>query len=278
VDDVPRVQVQDIPYAQHPGGTLMARVYRPSGDQPQRTRPALVCVHGGAWTSGDRTRNAAFCERLARVGCVVASVDFRMPPEAGYPESVADIHLAVRWLKMRAADWGSSADAVGGVGFSSGGHQLMLVAMRPHDRRYRRLPLAGGEDIDAQLRYVVLCYGVLNPMRRYQMARRRGLENLVNGHDRYWPSQADMAEGDVQLILERGERVELPPILAIQGTHDANLPADTAARFADAYRKAGGVAELAMYDGAPHSFIRTDDGRGAAATERVIRFVFGWAG
>ena len=37
--------------------------------------------------------------RLAESGILVASIDFRMPPEAPYPASLADINLGSRWLK-----------------------------------------------------------------------------------------------------------------------------------------------------------------------------------
>ena len=53
-------------------------------------------------------------ERLARMGVVVASPDFRMPPEGPYPVSVSDIHLSIRWLKAHAKEFGSKPELVGG--------------------------------------------------------------------------------------------------------------------------------------------------------------------
>ena len=69
-------------------------------------------------------------------GVLVAALDFRLPPDAGYPASVADIHYGIRWLKARARELKGRADRVGAIGISSGGHQAMLVAMRPTDGRY----------------------------------------------------------------------------------------------------------------------------------------------
>ena len=53
VDVRPKLEVswRDIEYREG----LLARVYRPQGSGPF---PALIEIHGGAWTSGDRTQNA----------------------------------------------------------------------------------------------------------------------------------------------------------------------------------------------------------------------------
>ncbi len=62
----------------------------------------MLQVHGGAWVNKDRTDNDFIAKALAESGILVASIDFRMPPEARYPASLADINLGIRWLKARA--------------------------------------------------------------------------------------------------------------------------------------------------------------------------------
>ena len=85
---------------------------------------------------------------LAKSGIVVLAIDFRMPPPHRYPASIADIHYATRWLKAHAGEFGSRRDLVGGLGTSSGAHQLLLSFLKPNDPRYAALPLpeAPGED------------------------------------------------------------------------------------------------------------------------------------
>lgn len=94
------IAVDDVEYLRRPEGVLLARLYRPCGEGPF---PGVVAVHGGAWCFQDRTADAAIYEPLAASGVVVAAVDFRMPPAAGYPASLADVNYAVRWLKAQAA-------------------------------------------------------------------------------------------------------------------------------------------------------------------------------
>ena len=58
-----------------------------------------------------------------------------------------------------------------------------------------------------------------------------------------------MEEGSPQAILSRGEPVQTPPMLIMQGTADDNLTPDMASRFADAYAEAGGDIDLHMFRG-----------------------------
>jgi 3-deoxy-D-arabino-heptulosonate 7-phosphate (DAHP) synthase len=58
-----------------------------------------------------------------------------------------------------------------------------------------------------------------------------------------------MAEGSPVLALERGERVELPPVLYLQGTHDIAHPRPDLDRFVMQYRRAGGQVELVLFEG-----------------------------
>lgn len=267
------VAESDVEYLWLSGGGLLARLYQPAGPGPF---PAVVNVHGGAWTSGDRLNNEPTSRELAALGCVVMAVDFRMPPQAGYPDSVADINYAIRWLKAHAADYLVDPDRVGGIGFSSGGHQLALNALRPDDPRYA---VHGGpapvRDQDAGLAFLITCYAVLDPVRRYAMARARPAENLVASHHAYWPDEAAMAEGSPQRILDDREPVRLPPALIIQGEVDNNLAPDMADRFGAAYRAAGGLADVRRYPDAPHGFLRRepDSPAGRAARAAIAEFI-----
>src|SRR3974377_824667 len=130
---------EDLEYLRPEGGApLLARYYRPEGTGPF---PAVLEVHGGAWTSGDRLNNVAIGEHLAGHGIVLLSIAFRMPPAVRYPETVADINFGIRYLKANAERFATRSELVGGLGTSSGGHLLLLNALRPRDPRYAPIPL-----------------------------------------------------------------------------------------------------------------------------------------
>ena len=271
------VETRDIEYRRADGAPLLARLYRPKGaGNSTGPFPAVVDVHGGAWASGDRLNNAPLDEALAKSGIVVLAIDFRMPPAHRYPASIADIHFAIRWLKAHAGEFASRRELVGGLGTSSGAHQLLLSALQPDDPRYAALPLPESAAEDARLPYLALCWPISDPLARYRMVKEKGNTRLVESHDAYWASEAEMAEGNPQLILERGEAaLPLSPAIVVQGTGDDNVTPDMADRFAAAYRGRGGRLDLYKFDGQPHTFIVRDPASEASrrATELVRDFI-----
>jgi acetyl esterase/lipase len=226
----------------------------------------MVELHGGAWCRGDRLNDTVLNEALARSGVVVAALDFRMPPEAAYPASLADIHYGIRWCKTQATAWGSRPDWVGATGSSSGAHQAMLLGMRPHDPRYAALPLpAGAAAVDGSLRCVILCSPVIDPLGRYRYAK--GLrqdctpptgfaDRVVPMHDQYWQTEEAMAEGAPARILARGERTALPPTLCLVRTYEEGHPRPDLEEFVRQYRKAGGQIDMTVFEGEGEGLLR----------------------
>src|SRR5262249_41956487 len=158
-------------------------------------------------------------------------------------------------LKAHARDFQTRADWVGSFGTSSGGHQVLLAAMRPDDTRYAALPLPGGASVDAKKAFVISGWGVLCPLLRYGLARGAAGRAQLASHHAFGMDEAAMSEGTPVLMLERGERCPLPPALVFGGDADEWVPADVARRFAANYRGAGGVAELTLYPGQDHQFM-----------------------
>jgi acetyl esterase len=241
------VDVRDVEYQRLAGKPWQVRIYQPKGTGPF---PAIVDVHGGAWHNGDRTNNAGIDQALAAKGILVAAVDFRQPPEAGYPASICDVNLAVRWLKMHAAELNGTT-AVGAFGNSSGGHQVVLSALRPRHASYSALPLPNHPEINASLAYVIAGWPVIDPLYRFHYAKEINNQEHIKAHLEYWRTEEAMAEGSPQTILEHNEQVELPPILMLLKANDRNHPLEMQERFIASYRKRGGAIEVHTFDGLP---------------------------
>ena len=237
---------------------LPMTVFKPRPDGPHGAGPfpALVRVHGGAWNVGDRAANARIDRSLAACGMVVAAIAFRRAPDHPYPAQVQDTNYAVRWLKLHAADFGIDPACFGGAGDSSGGHTMMLNAMRPDDPAYAALPLDGGEAVDASVAYVIAMCSVLDPYTRYFHDRSDGNPERAKRAEAYFLTAEAMKQANPQMILERHEPVRLPPTLIIQGDADDNIPNNIPLMFAESYAAAGGSVELEWFPGMPHQFAR----------------------
>src|ERR1041385_7509298 len=247
--------VADIEYLRHGDKPLLARIYKPKGAGPF---PAMVECHGGAWCMSDRHTEKLRHQYMASHGVVSIALDFRSGNEDPYPASVQDINYAVRWAKANARALKTRPDLVGLSGQSSGGHLAMLVAMRPNDARYAAIPLpAGSPAQDASVRCVIMSWPVINPLSRYRHAKREKLDSIIARQDSYWRTEANMAEGNPMLALERGEKLLTPPAVWYQSRgdamHDYKDPESTFAgnepqRFVANYRKAGGTIALEYID------------------------------
>src|SRR5262249_55999713 len=133
--------------------------------------PSGVELHGGAWCRSDRHGDKVIHEALAKSGVIVATLDWRQPPTASYPASFQDIHYGIRWIKSRAAELGGRPDRVGSMGNSSGGHQAMLLAMRPFDPRYSALPLPSAPQLHPTLKCRTMTSPVIDPLGPYPYAQ-----------------------------------------------------------------------------------------------------------
>jgi acetyl esterase len=252
VSDAAKLNGEDVEYRRVGGQSLLARLYRPAGAGPF---PAVVSIHGGAWTSGDRLQNEAIDRALAAAGAVVMDLDFRMPPDFRYPASVSDINHGIRWLKSKADTLQTRADWVGALGTSSGAHQMLLNLLEPDNPVYAAIETGNA---DAKLAFAVVCWPIADPVARYRMAQERKNERLVAAHNAFFPSEQIMAEANPQTIVERTRGVALPPLLVLQGTKDDNVTPDMAERFVGAYQRAGGHATLKTFADQPHTFVTRD--------------------
>ena len=72
-----------------------------------------------------------------------------------------------------------------------------------------------------------------------------------------------------------GEKVELPPVLYIQGTADLAHPKPDRERFVESYRKAGGHLELELFEGEAEGFVgrNSNSPNAPRAIEKIIDFV-----
>ena len=256
------ITTEDVEYLRHGDRKLIARLYKPNGAGPYA---AVVDLHGGAWTSGDLTGTRGLDETLAKNGFVAASLEFRHNAD-GYPTSLVDINYAIRWLKAHARDLKVDPGRVGIAGQSSGGHLAMLAAMRPTHPPYASVPLsAGSPTVEAGVRAVAMSWPVINPLSRYRHAQKAARTpnppafsiGMKEKHDLYWKTEAAMAEGNPLLILERGEKVAMPPALWVQGRpdivhdyhdDDSSFPGNEPERFISNYRNAGGEIEIVYVD------------------------------
>jgi acetyl esterase/lipase len=109
-------------------GHLSFRLHRP----PAEPKGALLWIHGGGYVMGTAAQDDALCRVIAaRVGILVAAVDYRLAPEHPFPVPLEDCYDALEWLAKR-DDVDENRIAVGGA--SAGGGLATALALLARDR------------------------------------------------------------------------------------------------------------------------------------------------
>lgn len=103
-------------------------------------RPLLLFMHGGGYVLGAPEMNHAGCARTVdELGCIVASVDYRLAPETRAPGQVEDCYAVLAHLHREADAWHIDTDRIALAGESAGGGLAAALALLVRDRGEYRL-------------------------------------------------------------------------------------------------------------------------------------------
>jgi acetyl esterase len=263
------VDESDVIYARAADVDLQAHMYRP---QLKATLPAIIDIHGGAWSSGDRMSGRQYARALASAGMLVVSIDFRQAPQHQHPSASRDIAAAVRYVRSHATQLQIDAVSIGLVGSSSGGHLAMLAALMPNVPQFGGTQIAkdsgfaNATAIDASVRYVIALWPVSDPAYRYDYAKRVGREELIKSHDSFFGSREAMVQASVPRVVRSKEAEHVPSLLLVQAGNDANIPREMTFDLLNAYQEAGGRLTYQFYPNQAHAFGH----RASAETDRLV--------
>jgi acetyl esterase len=219
------------------------RVYRPSGAAPL---PALVYLHGGGFVVGSLDSYDRIMRQLCRrSGAVVVGVDYPLAPEHPYPIAVATVEQAVLSLADRPYDHGIDPGRISIGGDSAGAYLALAAALRLHERRPGVVKflllfygLYGFRRSPSRLRFADPAYGLTSAELRFYEACYLG------------PDASPQADA---IDLLSSDLSALPPAFVAAAALDPLL--DDSLALSEALTRAGGSAELRIYEGVLHGFL-----------------------
>ncbi|HLI26498.1 MAG TPA: alpha/beta hydrolase [Chloroflexota bacterium] len=230
-------------------------LYVPASVEPV---PVLLFVHGGAWSSGDKSQYAWLGVQLAQQGLLVAVTNYRLSPAVQHPQHAQDVAAATAWLYRHAAEYGGDPQRLYLAGHSAGAHLVSLVAL---DARYLAAegisePIVAGVAAFAGAAYDLDA--------RYAATPLAPLLAPAFGSD-----PARWAEAAPLRYVKPGA----PPFLLVHGLLDAQAPATSAQTFATALQQQGVPTTLYLLPQLDHftalltglaalpTFVRAPDGK-----------------
>lgn len=252
--------LEDVPYGRHPDQRL--DLWFPTGDGPH---PVALYLHGGAFRVLSRETHWMMALSLARLGFLVANIDYRLAPEHPYPAGVQDALLAWQWLHESAPVHGGDPARMIVAGDSAGANLAAALTLATCWRREEPWAQAAFDAAPPPAR-VLAAYGIfqVSETHRYWQDRRLSwpfrrrvwsvpMDYLGERHAHHTPGWGDLA--DPLVFLERDPPPPdrpLPPFFIPVGSNDP-LQADCT-RMEAALRASGGEATCAVYPGARHGF------------------------
>jgi arylformamidase len=115
--------------------SLSLDIYANRNSAKNRHRPVLIYIHGGSWSSGDKSEVGHKPEFFTQAGYLFVSANYRLCPKVVFPAHAEDVAAAVAWVVRHIVDYGGDPNQIYLMGHSAGGHLVALVAS---DERYLR--------------------------------------------------------------------------------------------------------------------------------------------
>ena len=220
------------------GRDLHCDVFLPP--EPSTGRTAILLVHGGGWSTGDRTQLRGYGILLARVGFVCIASEYRLSGEAIWPAQIHDVKAALRWVRANADQYGIDPDKIAVSGNSAGAHLALMLASLADGE------LEGDGGNPGVSTDVAACIAIYPPT-ELRVAHPNDMVGLLLG-------------GKVARDLEdeasplRYATADFPPTMLVHGNADEVVPVEASFAMYHALQKAGAQVELHIYDGVPHAF------------------------
>jgi acetyl esterase/lipase len=261
--------IRDIEYAKVEGRALKLDFHLP----PAKPRsPLIVWVHGGAWRSGSKSDMPL--GKLVEEGYAVASVDYRLSPEAKFPAQIHDIKAAIRFLRGHSSQWHVSSHKVVIAGDSAGAHLAALVGVsNGHHDLEGEVGNDRAESSDAQA--IISFYGGSDLTTILKQSTPHGLSVRVPALDLLLGGQPD----DLPALARLASPVfhvnrHSPPLLLLHGDQDQQMPINQSLELWGAYKKVSAPVQLEIVHGAAHGGAAFYDREHLAVVTEFLRRTF----
>jgi len=222
-----------------------ADLYLPAERPPTQRSPAIVIIHGGGWTSGDKgaSREINIGTTLAKNGYVAMSINYALATlhgaEPTWPQNLYDCKTAVRWLRKNADRLQIDVDHIGVIGGSAGGHLAAMLALTSSEPKLD--PGTPYGEQSCKVKCAVDLYGPVLWFEQRDLTMFRKKRTEAPELYRQASPLAHIDAGD-------------PPILIIHGTADGTVDLADSQALAAALAKAKVKHQLVVVEGGKHSF------------------------
>lgn len=128
------IAVQHITVPSTDGYAVPVRIYK--RENAGKNLPIMVYFHGGGFFGGGPDIVEQMCELLVqKLDCIALNVEYRLCPEAHYPQPFDDCWFAAKWAFEHAAELGGDPGRLAVGGDSAGGTLAATVSLRDREEK-----------------------------------------------------------------------------------------------------------------------------------------------
>ncbi len=239
------IQPQTVTYGEVGGAELILDVYQPTvSDTPL---PAVILIHGGAGSFGDRSDLVDNAQGLAAAGYVAFNIEYRLLEDGKnpWPAQLDDTQLAVRWIRANAEQYNVDPDRICSLGHSFGGQLAALLGVRDTSTES---DLTLGE-FSSRVACVVDIAGSVDALQPEIDETMQPLMTLLYSGT---PNEVPETYHDASPIAQVA--AESAPFLIFHGADDEMVSVEQAREMVDALHKAGVEVVYAEYPHATHFY------------------------
>jgi acetyl esterase/lipase len=215
---------------------------------PQAPAPAIIYVHGGSWTSGDKAEIGQGAADLNARGYLVVSIDYRLAPQYKWPAQIEDVKCAVRSLRAHAGTYNIDPNRIGVWGSSAGGYLVALAGLATSSAGFDTQ--GGYLDQSSRVQAVVDMFGPTDLLAYKPDQLAIGLGQVVFGYSQGGPTDLLAKASPITYVSK-----DAPPFLILQGDRDALVPPSQSQELNDKLLAAGASSTLVLVKNAGHSFV-----------------------
>lgn len=243
-----------------PGRQEKLDLYSPAS-RPDSTRsPAVLIIHGGGWTSGDKAGEREFITgtTLAKAGYVCASINYELRSPNRWPTNLHDCKNAVRWLRVNAEKLRIDPARIGVIGGSAGGHLALMVAYTSDNKDLDPGALYPG--VSDRVSACVDMYGISDVVTRQGTDGSGKPDGKYRQSTQLFPESLAAAPEKWKLASPVSHITrDSPPTLILHGTRDTTVDRDQSKELETKLKAAGVESRLIMVEGANHAWpLKTD--------------------
>lgn len=211
---------------------------------------AIVLVHGGDGTNGNRRQMRGWAEGYAEAGYPTLSISYFKYKEATdppvFPVPERDVKAAVQYLRQHADDLEIDPDRILVQGFGAGAGLGSIAYVTGDDSAFAGEGLHDDDTSDVVNGFIGF-YG--------------DYEGERADAEQYCGGPPDSTDPEVEACYDLGDAVgratdATGPALLVHGDEDETIPYETTEAFGDALTDADIEALVVMVEGADHDFDR----------------------